>query len=522
MSDNQGVFIGSLASYDLQKREAIVRLSGPLAPKEGDGLVFLAPGQELGLVVHGSMPKDGLLRLKTPERVRPGARVFLTGSTTLAKKAQKIIASAKTEIPIDLSITWENGTPLAEARLENGFRIQVKAGFMMERAKNQPVTKQQIEAQMRRTGGTSFADRNVEMDYSGDLFASLGDLNQLRRDLLTKTEEALLKIHRPAQDLVIAAQERLNEMDLAVFPVTPERRIPSLSVYADSLEIVEGAVEGGCKRIYFEPLLLQTDKDRVQKTQTWLKEALDICANTELIWKWPKITRADFLKFARPLLSKIKVDGIMVENIGAAEAVLAEKPNVRLYGASGLNVCNHFTVQALSPPFKLLTISPELSGEQMAKTIHLAHQRANASQLELMVQGNLEVMVTEDCIPCLAKKKADPGTFWGLQDFKRIFPLRQDDDKRTHIFNSAETCLLDYMPEVFNIGLDGVAVDARGRTEKYAREMTQIYLEAIELTKIGDRSLPEELRGLKERIRPMALGGLTYGQFIKGLKEDLS
>ena len=123
-----------------------------------------------------------------------------------------------------------------------------------------------------------------------------------------------------------------------------------------------------------------------------------------------------------------------------------------------------------------------------------------------MVQGNLEVIVTEDCIPCLAKKKADPGTFWGLQDFKRIFPLRQDDDKRTHIFNSAETCLLDYMPEVFNIGLDGVAVDARGRTRKYAREMTQIYLEAIELTKMGGISLSEELRGLKERIRPMALG----------------
>jgi hypothetical protein len=52
--------------------------------------------------------------------------------------------------------------------------------------------------------------------------------------------------------------------------------------------------------------------------------------------------------------------------------------------------------------------------------------------------------------------------------------------------------------------------------------MTQIYLEAIELTKIDSRSLHEELQGLKESIRPMALGGLTYGHFIKGLKEDLS
>ena len=129
MSDNRGIFIGSVTSYDIPKGEATVRLSGHLVPEEGDGLVFLAPGQELGLVVHGSMLKDGLIRLRTPERVRPGTKVFLTSSSVLDQKAQKIIASAKTEIPIDLSITWENETPIAEARLEKGLRIQVRAGF---------------------------------------------------------------------------------------------------------------------------------------------------------------------------------------------------------------------------------------------------------------------------------------------------------------------------------------------------------------------------------------------------------
>jgi putative protease len=137
-----------------------------------------------------------------------------------------------------------------------------------------------------------------------------------------------------------------------------------------------------------------------------------------------------------------------------------------------------------------------------------------------MVQGNLEVMVTEDCLLSLARRKPDPGDFWGLQDFKRIFPLRLDEGK-THIFNSTETCLLDLMPDLFRIGLDGIAVDARGRTRKYAREMTEIYLEAIELTKAGGAS-QEGLLALKERIRPMALGGITYGHFIKGLKDEIS
>ena len=103
MSDNRGVLIGSVASFDVQRGEAAVRLSGPLCPEKGDGLVFLAPGQEMGLVVQKVVQKDGLLRLMTPERVRPGTKVYLTGSTALAKKAQEIIASAKTEIALDLN-----------------------------------------------------------------------------------------------------------------------------------------------------------------------------------------------------------------------------------------------------------------------------------------------------------------------------------------------------------------------------------------------------------------------------------
>ena len=138
MSDNRGVLIGSVASFDVQRGEAAIRLSGPFCPEKGDGLVFQAPGQEMGLVVQKVVQKDGLLRLMTPERVRPGTKVYLTGSTALAKKAQEIIASAKTQIALDLTLTWQEGTPLLEARMEDGRAVQVKAAFKMEKAKNQP------------------------------------------------------------------------------------------------------------------------------------------------------------------------------------------------------------------------------------------------------------------------------------------------------------------------------------------------------------------------------------------------
>ena len=179
--------------------------------------------------------------------------------------------------------------------------------------------------------------------------------------------------------------------------------------------------------------------------------------------------------------------------MGAVQAVIGAAPDVHIYGASGLNVCNHLTVQALAPPLRLLTLSPELSARQLAETVAAVRLIPDAPQMELMVQGGQEVMVAEDCMPLPAKIEYDAKEFWGLQDMRRIFPLRLDDDQRTHIFNSAETCLLDQMPEIFAIGLDGVALDARGRTREYAREVTEIYRE-------GHRSDRTEEAGLSARI----------------------
>lgn len=523
MSDNQGVFIGSVAAFDAQRSEAAVRLSGTLVPEQGDGLVFLWPGQEIGLVVQRPHYKDGLLRLRTPERVRPGAKVYLTGSTALSRKAQKIISCAKSEIPIDLHIIWEDGVPLVDAQPKSDagdLHVRVRAGFKWQKAVKCPTTAQQIEAQLRRTGRTPFVIGDIEMNYPGGLFAPLGALNQLRREILASVEQALLDVYRPDKEKITMAQRCLDHLKLAKTSAPLEGRVPTLSVYADSLQTVRGAIQGGCRQIYFEPHL-GVQKDRAKRMLELLRGAKAICKDAELIWKWPKITGEDFLDFVRPLFAEIACDGIMVESIGAAEAVMVSNPSACIYGASGLNVCNHMTVRTLTPTFRLLTLSPELSKGQLARTISLSRQSNSVPVLELVVQGNLEVMVSEDCIPYLDKDKGDLE-FWGLQDFRRIFPLRLDDDKRTHIFNAAETCLLDWMPELFEIGLDRVAVDARGRTEKYAHEMTQIYLKAIDMTEKGERSLSEGLCRLKESIMPMALGGITSRHFLKGLIEELS
>ena len=537
MSDNRGVLMGSVSSYDSRKGEAAVRLSGSLTAERGDGLVFQSPGQEVGLVVQRTEVKDGLLRLKMKEKVRPGARVYLTGSTALSRKAAQIIESAPGGIPLDLSLSWQEDRPLLQARLPDGKKVAVLASFLMEKAKNQPLTRQQIESQLRRTGGTAFAIRKIEMDYSGDLFAPLGALNQLRRQLLEKVEEALLAGRRPDKGKVEEARARWQEM-LYLMPgpscgassSPPTRKTAAasfLSVYAASLEEVRGAVAGGCDRIYLEPSLgrgIKDDAEREAGFRKILSEARAICGSKQLIWKWPRICRSEFFSLACRVLAGAEVEGVLVENVGALQAALECQPALSIYGGMGLNVCNHLAVRALTPSLCHFTLSPELSARQMAAAISASRLLPQRPSLELVVQGSLEVMVAEDCIPCLAGLHAaadDSEQFWGLQDMRRVFPLRLDDDSRIHIFNSVETCLLDQMPRIAAMGLDGIALDARGRGEAYAREMTEIYRRAIELTGKGGEALERDLQALKEAVLPLSLGGITYGHFIKGLRDEI-
>mgnify|MGYP000846720590 FL=1 len=527
MSDNQGVLIGSVASYDPQRGEAAVRLCASLVPEKGDGLVFQSPGQEMGLVVQKAIEKDGLVRLRTPDRVRPGARVFLTGSTALARRAEEIAARERASIPVNIRLTWEDGIPVAEGRLDSGELAVARGESRMGEAVNRPLTPEQIESQMRKTGGTPFVARRVEMDYPGGLFSPPGALNQLRRDLLAGLEKALLERRRPPSDRIREAKDRLQKLELPARRAGEEWSRPKLSVYADRLDILKGAVDGGSRRIYFEPLMEKGRgyKDRKETILAQLLEAKKLCCNTELIWKWPRITRDDFIDLALPLLSEVQVNGIMVENVGPAWAIKEKMPEMPIYGGSGLNVWNHLTAQALAPQFCWLTLSPELSRRQLkdaVSAIRALPDRDGTPNLELVVQGSLEVMVAEDSIPQLAKGSYS-DELWGLQDFKHIFPLWVDDEGRTHIFNSAETCLIDLLPEICRIGLDGVSLDARGRTESYAREMTGAYNLAIELTErlmaTDPAPLKEELLDLKERILPLALGGITHGHFLRGLKD---
>jgi putative protease len=75
------------------------------------------------------------------------------------------------------------------------------------------------------------------------------------------------------------------------------------------------------------------------------------------------------------------------------------------------------------------------------------------------------------------------------------------------------------VPELVAAGVDAVTIDARGKTADYAREMVRVYREAIASAAQKPGTATRDTASLRERVKAIALGGITTGHYPRGLKE---
>ena len=98
--------------------------------------------------------------------------------------------------------------------------------------------------------------------------------------------------------------------------------------------------------------------------------------------------------------------------------------------------------------------------------------------------------------------------------------MEVDEKCRTHISNSVELCLIDHLPELVDLGINRLVIDGRNKTAKYVQDMLSLYQEALQLTIRKDPNLDKKLYSLKKRVKKRSNGGITTGNFLRGVSED--
>jgi putative protease len=358
------------------------------------------------------------------------------------------------------------------------------------------------------------------------LFLPVGALNRFRRHFFSEAEQALLKTYLPDDRKIGEARSRLTmRLPRLDGPLKRGSRNPDLAIICNDIDSVKAACQAGCGRVYFEP-----DPGDIGRV---FREAIATCRESDvrIAWKWPRIPTPEFTTAALPLLPGLADSGleeVMTEGAMYADSIRDSAPGIRVTGGPDLNVFNACAVRALSHDCPDVTLSPELSGEDIAL---LCSRLGDSGQVSVFVQGNIPAMITADTLLDLVRKRGDhrkrtseaPVIIYGLMDTTdRVFPVHPDPWGRTNILNAAELCLIDYLPDLARAGVDGCIIDARWRGPSYAAGMVSVYRDALDDSQwmAGNLTSAEHIQALKTRIRAMAQGGITTGHYLRGLSSE--
>jgi putative protease len=551
--DNRGLPIGTVIRYDQKNSRAIIRPESPVMPEPGDGLLISHPGGsgETGFALNtGPVLTKGELQLRVPRPVPAGSTVFITNSRELDARARQLIAKTGPGLrrPLPLDIRGEvspKGALVISGSVErpDGTVIPVscRPEAPLAPAESRPLSKEMIARQLEKSGGTPFAVRSLALAYDGTRFAPLAEINRLRREFFAAATEQLVASYRPAMSEVRRVQHRWQEMAArAPDNGTPDASEPlRIGTCVDTIEGVLEAAAAGIDTVYFEPDLTSHPKTcglegSLLSPLPLMQEALAGCREhgAALVWKLPRITHYRQLRFLTghlPALAEAGLSGCMVENHGAARAVRSACAGIPIMGFTGLNIFNHAAVMAAAPDFSRVTLSPELSRDEIALLHANLASRHVTVQCALVVQGTSEAMVTEDCLkklydPC-TKQGPDSNTsrkFLGIRDDEgQIYPVRDGGECQNSIGNCRELCLLGYLPTFPTLGISEAVIDARHRPPAYVRAISRIYRNAVAGMSAGTATGTGPARNVspKNGISRITLGGLTAGHFLRGLKE---
>lgn len=87
----------------------------------------------------------------------------------------------------------------------------------------------------------------------------------------------------------------------------------------------------------------------------------------------------------------------------------------------------------------------------------------------------------------------------------------EEDDRGTYIFNSKDLCMIDYIPEMIDAGINSFKIEGRMKTALYVAVVTRTYRQAID-----DYFSSEKLYRSRKSYYDEEISACTYRQFTTG------
>lgn len=502
--NNRGVLVGRVAKLDKQRNKAVIKLEKEL--HLGDGLEFwVSVGGRVGTTVTEMLRNGAVVEsaasgeqvtIDVPKGVRLNDRVFRTlDSRLMAYAGQFFGTDAKKRISVDVVVTAKLGQPMTVVMTDDEGNVGYgETDFIVEAARKRALDEATVRKQMDRLGSTEYFLSSMQFIHDENVMVPMSEMNEARRMACEALDAARLEAFAPSRTLVHGYKEQLT-------PNAHRHRWSAgkLTVHCDSVAKINVALQAGAERILFGGDCfnhqLPANSDYARVTEMCRKAGREVAFATPRIIKEAQLNYFDKL-FA--LWQELEPDLVYINNNGLWP--LTQKyPQLKPVADMSLNIFNSQALQFWQENGAVSAVlSPELT---MMQVEHLTS--VSPLPLECIIQGRLEMMVSEYCVG---------GSFLGdlhkgecrfncreqlfLGDRKEArFPIATDQFCHMHILNAHELSLVASVQHMAEIGVASLRIDGRNYEEAKLAELIELYRKVLGGAVETPENLPGTTRG---------------------------
>ena len=221
------------------------------------------------------------------------------------------------------------------------------------------------------------------------------------------------------------------------------------------------------------------------------------------------------------------IDAVIAADLGVITQIRALAPKLTVHASTQTGVVNYQTANALyALGVKRVVLARELS---IAEIAELRAKTPSDLEIEVFVHGAMCMSVSGRCLlsEYLTGRDANRGACaqscrwkYALMEEKRpgqYFPVDEDSDG-SYILNAKDLCLLPYLKELADAGVDSVKIEGRAKAAYYVAGVTNAYRMALDC--LFDEPAHEVPQWVMQELNNVSHRPYTVG-FAFGQRKDL-
>lgn len=313
-----------------------------------------------------------------------------------------------------------------------------------------------------------------------------------------------------------------------------ERRKPELLIPASSLEVLKVAVAYGADAVYIGGEMYGLRA----KARNFSKE--DMAEGIRYAHEFGKkvYVTANITAHNRDLegvreyfeeLKQLKPDALIISDPGVFDIAKEVVPEIEVHISTQANNVNYGTYRFWHRQGATRVVSArELS---LAEIKELRANIPDELEIETFIHGAMCISYSGRCLLSnyFTGRDANLGACthpcrwkYYLMEEKRpgeYLPVFEN-ERGTYIFNSKDLCMIEYIPEIVDAGIDSLKVEGRMKTALYVATVARTYRKAIDDFFTSPECYKENLEYYRQEIAKCTYRQFTTGFFFDKPKTD--